>query len=78
MESNQAEIESFLRSHNDILDVYCFSVSDERVGEELCAWIKLKPNIKLTKEDVTKYCEGNIAFFKIPKHIKFVEAFPIR
>lgn len=72
-----AEIESFFRTHESILDAYCFGVSDERVGEEVCIWIKLKPNAKVSKDDLTKFCDGKIAFFKIPKHIKFVENFPI-
>lgn len=67
-----------MRTHNDVLDAYCFGVHDDRVGEEVCIWIKLKPGSTTTKEDITKFCEGKIAFFKIPKHIKFVETFPIR
>lgn len=60
------------------MDVYCFGLADERVGEEVCVWVKPKPGAKLTKEDILKHCEGKIAFFKIPKYIKFVESFPIR
>ena len=59
------------------MDCYCFSISDKRVDEEVCVWIKLRPGSQLTKEDVLKFCEGKIAFFKVPKHIKFVDAFPI-
>lgn len=72
-----AEIEVFMRSHDDVMDCYCFSISDKRVDEEVCVWIKLRPGSQLTKEDVLKFCEGKIAFFKVPKHIKFVDAFPI-
>lgn len=72
-----AEIESFMRTHPDVLDCYCFSVSDKRVDEEVCVWIKLTPDAKTTKQDILDYCQGKIAFFKIPKHIKFVESFPI-
>ena len=72
-----AEIESFMRTHPQVLDAYCFGVNDDRVGEEVCIWIKLRPDAKLTQEDITKFCDGKIAFFKIPKHIKFVENFPI-
>ena len=53
-------------------------IPDERVGEEVCAWIRLKPNQKMTIEEFHKFCEGKIAFFKIPKYIKFVEGFPVR
>lgn len=53
-------------------------IPDKRVGEEVCAWIRLKPNQKMTIEEFHKFCEGKIAFFKIPKYIKFVEGFPVR
>jgi fatty-acyl-CoA synthase len=45
--------------------------------EEVCAWIKLKPNCKLTEEELRSFCKNNISHFKIPRYIKFVEAFPI-
>lgn len=72
-----AEIEVFMRTHSDVVDCYCFSIKDERVDEEVCVWIKLAPESKTTKEDILDYCKENIAFFKVPKHIKFVESFPI-
>lgn len=72
-----AEIESFMRTHDGVMDCYCFSINDERVGEEVCVWIKLRPESKVTKEAILKYCEGKIAYFKVPKHIKFVTEFPI-
>jgi fatty-acyl-CoA synthase len=51
---------------------------DERVGEEVCLWIKLKPGTQnVTKESIIEFCQGKIAYFKIPKHIKFVDSFPI-
>ncbi len=66
-----------MRTNPHILDVYCFGLKDERVGEEVCVWIKLKPDVELTEKDVLKYCEGKIAYFKVPKYIKFVQTFPI-
>jgi fatty-acyl-CoA synthase len=74
-----AEIESFMRTHPDILDCYAFGLPDERVGEEVAIWIKLKPNTqnKVTNESILEFCKGKIAFFKTPKYIKFVDAFPI-
>lgn len=66
-----------MRTHPDVLDCYCFSVSDKRVDEEVCVWIKLTPDAKTIKQDILDYCQGKIAFFKIPKHIKFVDSFPI-
>ena len=55
-----------------MLDCYCFGYPDERTGEEVCVWIKLKPTaVNVTKESITKFCENKIAYFKVPKHIKF-------
>jgi fatty-acyl-CoA synthase len=72
-----AEIESFLRNHPSISDVQVFGVPDERVGEEICAWIKLKANEKLKETELKAYCKGNISHFKVPRYVKFVDSFPI-
>ncbi|RWR99661.1 fatty acid--CoA ligase-like protein, partial [Leptotrombidium deliense] len=53
-------------------------VPDDRVGEELCAWIKLKdPKKALTAEEVRSFCKNKITYFKIPKYILFVDDFPM-
>jgi fatty-acyl-CoA synthase len=52
-------------------------VPDERMGEEICVWIKRKPNASINEEEVKQFCRGQISQFKIPKYIKFVESFPI-
>lgn len=72
-----AEVERFLRTHPDILDCYVVGVPDERVGEEVCVWIKLKPDTNVSIEQIKEFCKGNIAHFKIPKFVKFVDSFPI-
>jgi fatty-acyl-CoA synthase len=74
-----SEIEKFLRTHPSVLDCYVIGVPDERFGEELCAWIKLKSEDqnKISEQSIKEFCKGNIAHFKIPKHIKFVDGFPI-
>ena len=72
-----AEIENFLTKHPDIENVQVFGVPDERMGEEVCAWIKVKANKILTQEDIKKFCENKISHFKIPRYVKFVETFPI-
>jgi fatty-acyl-CoA synthase len=73
-----AEIEAFLRTNPRILDCYVVGVPDERFGEELCVWIKMRPGEKeMTKEEVKQFCQGNIAYFKVPKYVKIVDAFPI-
>ncbi len=71
------EIEDFLFTHPDIAEAQVFGVPDEKYGEEVCAWIRLKPGAKLTDAGVKDFCKGEIAHFKIPRHIRFVDAFPL-
>ncbi|MBS0545812.1 MAG: AMP-binding protein [Proteobacteria bacterium] len=71
------EIEEFLYSHPKILDVQVVGVPDEKYGEELCAWIILREEGSLTEADVRAFCQGQIAHYKIPRHIRFVDSFPM-
>jgi fatty-acyl-CoA synthase len=71
------EVEEFLYRHPKIEDVQVFGVPDKRFGEELCAWIKLRALEHLTADDVRAFCTGQIAHYKVPRHIKFVESFPM-
>jgi fatty-acyl-CoA synthase len=52
-------------------------IPDRKYGEELCAWIKLKPGATVTADEIVAFCKGEIAHFKIPRHIKFVDSFPM-
>lgn len=72
-----AEIETYLRTHPDIVGAEAFGVPDERLGEEICVWIILKKGSTTNVEDVRSFCKGNITHFKIPRYIKFVDQFPI-
>jgi fatty-acyl-CoA synthase len=71
------EIEEFLYRHPKIQDVQVFGVPDERYGEELCAWIRLRPGEALTADEVREFCRDQIAHYKVPRHIRFVDDFPM-
>jgi fatty-acyl-CoA synthase len=71
------EIEEFLYRHPKIQDVQVFGVPDERYGEELCAWIKLRGGEELSADDVREFCRDQIAHYKVPRHIRFVDEFPM-
>ena len=59
-----------------IVLIQAFGVSDDRMGEELCVWIKLNDGQTLQEDDVRQFCKGKISHFKIPKYISFVTEFP--
>ena len=71
------EIEEFLHRHPDIDDVYVVGLPDERLGERVLAWIKAREDSALTEEAVKEFCRGQIAHFKIPEFIRFVDEFPM-
>ena len=71
------EIEEFLYRHPKIQDVQVIGVPDPRYGEELCAWVKLRDGENAAPEDIQDFCQGQIAHYKIPRYIKFVDAFPM-
>ena len=71
------EIEEFLYTHPKISDVQVIGIPDAKYGEEIMAWVKLKSGETLTVEEVREYCQGQIAHYKVPRYIKFVDAFPM-
>ncbi len=71
------EVEEFLYRHPKIQDVQVFGIPDERYGEELCAWVRLRAGERLDAEDIRVFCQGQIAHFKIPRHVRFVDEFPM-
>jgi fatty-acyl-CoA synthase len=71
------EVEEFLYGHPAIEDVQVIGVPDARYGEELCAWVKLRPGAELTDEQVRDYCAGKIAHYKVPRYVRFTDTFPM-
>jgi fatty-acyl-CoA synthase len=71
------ELEEFLYRHPKIVDVQVFGVADARFGEELCAWIKLRQGATMTEEEVRAFCRDQIAYYKIPRFVRFVDEFPM-
>jgi len=72
------EVEEFLYSHPDVEDVQIIGVPDEKYGEELMAWVRLRPGAKtLTAEAVRAFCEGKLAHYKIPRYVHVVDGFPM-
>ena len=71
------EIEEFLYTHPQIDDVQVVGVPDERFGEEVMAWVRLKPNADATEESIRDFCRVRIAHYKIPRYVKFTDEFPM-
>jgi len=70
------EIETFLYGHPAVEDVAVVGVPDARMGEELCAWIRLRAGAAGDEEEVRAFCRGHIAHYKVPRYVRFVDAFP--
>jgi fatty-acyl-CoA synthase len=71
------EVEEFLYRHPKVLDVQCVGVPDKKYGEELCACIILRPGMAADEEEIRAFCQGEIAYYKIPRYIRFVQSFPM-
>ena len=71
------EIEEFLYQHPAISEVQVFGVPDEKMGEEVCAWIQLNAGHELSADEVKDYCRDKITHFKIPRYIDFVDEYPM-
>jgi fatty-acyl-CoA synthase len=72
------EIEEFLYTHPDILDAQVVGVPDTRYGEELMAWVRLRPGVSsLSVEALREFCTGRLAHYKIPRYVHVVDEFPM-
>jgi fatty-acyl-CoA synthase len=71
------EIEEFLYAHPKILEVQVFGVPDPRLGEEVAAWVQLREGETAHEDEIRAFCKGEIAHYKIPRYIRFVDEFPM-
>ena len=71
------EIEEYLYTNDKIQDVSVFGVPDDKYGEEICAWIKLKEGEESSEDEIKSFCKDKIAHYKIPRYVRFVDEFPM-
>jgi len=71
------EIEEYLYRHPKVEDVAVVGVPDPKFGEEICAWVKLKPGESATEDEIKAFCKGQIAHYKVPRYVRFVTEFPM-
>lgn len=71
------EVEEFLFRHPEIVDAQVVGIPDDRFGEEIVAWVKLRPGVHIEPEEIRKFCKQNVAHFKVPKHVFFTDEFPM-
>jgi fatty-acyl-CoA synthase len=71
------EIEEFLYAHTSIADAQVIGIPDERLGEIVVAWIRLKAGVTADEEEIRAFCRARLAYYKVPEHIRFVDAYPM-
>jgi fatty-acyl-CoA synthase len=71
------EVEEFLFRHPAVAQVQVFGVPDAKYGEEVCAWIVLKPGAEASEDEIRAFCQGQIAHYKVPRHVRFVAEIPM-
>ncbi len=71
------EVEEFLYTHPDIVDVQVIGVPDVRYGEEIMAWVQVREGATLSVEDVAEFCRGRIAHYKVPRYVHLTDEFPM-
>jgi len=70
------EVEEFLYTHPKVDEAQVVGIPNARLGEIVAAWVRLKPGVEATEEEIKEFCQGQIAYYKIPEHIRFVTEFP--
>jgi fatty-acyl-CoA synthase len=70
------EVEEFLYTHPKVDEAQVVGIPNARLGEIVAAWVRLRPGVEATEEEIREFCQGQIAYYKIPAHIRFVDEFP--
>jgi len=70
------EVEEFLYTHPKVGEVQVVGIPNARLGEIVVAWVRLRPQQEATEEEIRAFCQGQIAYYKIPEHVRFVDDFP--
>jgi fatty-acyl-CoA synthase len=70
------EVEEFLYTHPKVGEVHVVGIPNARLGEIVAAWVRLKPGCEATEQEIRQFCNGQIAYYKIPEHVRFVTSFP--
>jgi fatty-acyl-CoA synthase len=70
------EVEEFLYTHPKVDEAQVVGIPNARLGEIVAAWVRLRPGVEATEEEIRDWCKGQIAYYKIPDHIRFVDDFP--
>jgi fatty-acyl-CoA synthase len=70
------EVEEFLYTHPKVGEVQVVGIPNERLGEIVVAWIRLRPGLEATESEIRNWCKGQIAYYKVPEHVRFVDEFP--
>ena len=70
------EVEEFLYTHPKVDEAQVVGIPNARLGEIVAAWVRLRPGVVATEEEIREWCKGQIAYYKIPEHIRFVDDFP--
>jgi fatty-acyl-CoA synthase len=70
------EVEEFLYTNSKVGEVQVVGIPNERLGEIVVAWIRLRPGTEASEAEIREWCQGQIAYYKIPEHVRFVDEFP--
>ena len=70
------EVEEFLYTHPRIAEVHVVGIPNARLGEIVVAWVRLRPSEQSTEDEIRAFCQGQIAYYKVPEHVRFVDEFP--